>query len=43
MSEGERATEVRQQGSTDDLVMGGGDYLFRHPLQPELECQTIYD
>jgi len=39
----EGATELRQRGSTDEMVMGGDDYGFRYPLQRELECETIHD
>jgi hypothetical protein len=43
MRRGEGAAELAERGSTEEMVMDGDDYAFRYPLQPELECETIYD
>ena len=43
MTRGEGAAELAERGSTEELAMGGDDYVFRHSLQRELECETFYD
>ena len=39
----EGATELARRGSKEEMVTGADDRAYRYPLQPELECESIYD
>ena len=37
------ATELARRGSTEEMATGADDRAYHYPLQPELECESIYD